>query len=228
MPKYKIGDTKWYATYDKHASTSVPCPVCFGKLRVIVVLGNGDEVSVPCNYCGHGFKNPTGTIQEYKKVAKAIPFHITGISFDTCGGKEVVEYRMVTSSSGSCSSWIPRKEHQLYDTEEEALIEAERLKNEDETNENTKAEYIKYDKIKSFSWNAGYHMRQIKDAQKQIEYHSQKAVLCKARSKGTPDLSATGSELREPYDTMITNKQIDEELGRKLAALAYLEEIKCV
>jgi hypothetical protein len=33
-------------------------------------------------------------------------------------------------------------------------------------------------------------------------------------------MSAIGSELREPYDTMVTGKTIDEELGRKLAKWA--------
>lgn len=63
-------------------------------------------------------------------------------------------------------------------------------------------------------------------ASDRIHYETAFTLILPPGSKGTPDLSATGSELREPYDTMITNKQIDEELGRKLAAWAVGENPK--
>jgi hypothetical protein len=57
-------------------------------------------------------------------------------------------------------------------------------------------------------------------ASDRIHYETAFTLILPPGSKGTPDMSANGSELREPYDTIVTNKQIDEELGRKLAEWA--------
>ena len=57
-------------------------------------------------------------------------------------------------------------------------------------------------------------------ASDRIHYETAFTLILPPGSKGTPDMSAIGSELREPYDTMVTGKTIDEELGRKLAKWA--------
>ncbi len=54
-------------------------------------------------------------------------------------------------------------------------------------------------------------------ASDRIHFETAFTLILPPNSKGTPDLSMTGSELRSPFDTMITGKQIDEDLGKKLA-----------
>jgi hypothetical protein len=53
-----------------------------------------------------------------------------------------------------------------------------------------------------------------------IHFETAFTLILPPNSKGTPDLSQTGSELRSPFDSMITGKQIDERLGQQLAEWA--------
>ena len=61
---YNVGDIVFYASNDSREER-IPCPVCFGKLQVIVILGNGTEVLVDCGYCGKGYEGPKGYVTKY-------------------------------------------------------------------------------------------------------------------------------------------------------------------
>jgi len=39
MERFKIGDKVWVARYSENTAISVPCPVCYGKLKVTLILG---------------------------------------------------------------------------------------------------------------------------------------------------------------------------------------------
>jgi hypothetical protein len=41
----------------------------------------------------------------------------------------------------------------------------------------------KYKNEKSYTWNAGYHLKNAASKRKEAEYHEAKAKICKARSK---------------------------------------------
>ncbi len=57
-------------------------------------------------------------------------------------------------------------------------------------------------------------------ASDRIHFETAVTLILPPNSKGVPDLSATGSELRSPFDTMIKAVQIDENLGKQLAEWA--------
>ena len=54
-------------------------------------------------------------------------------------------------------------------------------------------------------------------ASDRIHFETAFTLILPPNSKGTPDLSMTGSELRSPFDTMIKAVQINETLGKQLA-----------
>lgn len=54
-------------------------------------------------------------------------------------------------------------------------------------------------------------------ASDRIHFETAFTLILPPNSKGTPDLSQTGSELRSPFDTMIKATQLNELLGRELA-----------
>jgi hypothetical protein len=169
---YKIGDTVWVTRVGQQPVTK-PCPICFGKLTVTLIFGNGDECILPCSYCALGYDPPKGTVEEYEYIAEAEPRTITGTETSVSEGGEKATYR-----SGH---WSMEK---VYATKEEALEEAVAHKDEYEKDQLTRAEYIKKDKNKSYSWNAGYHLRNAKRMRREIEYHEKMAVICKSRAKG--------------------------------------------
>jgi len=171
--KYNVGDRVWYAYYE-HTQVQKPCPVCFGNKEVTLILGNGDKVLIPCDYCGHGFEPPRGFIIEYEYVAKAELFVITKIESEVDAVSENRRYY-----SGNHYSGI----EDLFDTEEQALVRcAERIKQQ-ELEETTNAYHLKKNHLKSYAWNAGYHLTRAKYYREQAEYHDKKARLCKERTK---------------------------------------------
>lgn len=57
-------------------------------------------------------------------------------------------------------------------------------------------------------------------ASDRIHYETAVTLILPPSSKGKPDLTEKGSELREPFDSMIENVQINEGLGKKIAEWA--------
>ena len=173
--KFKLGDTVYYAkcNYEHIKKT---CPICFGKLKVTLILGNDDLVVLPCNYCAPDYDPPCGFVEEYDYVVAAQMVTIDRVTTEVSGKGEQGTYCF--------NGCYGADESLLFLTKEEALSKAQEIKAQLDQDQATRAEYIKKDKQKSFSWNALYHIREAKRGRKQAEYHDSMAVLCKARAKG--------------------------------------------
>jgi hypothetical protein len=179
MPKFKINDKVWVAHFNHHEQIQVPCCVCYGTKKVILRLGNGDEVELPCDYCGKGnFGIPTGYEIEYQPESFPIQIVINGMEVKITSKGEEVEYW-----SGAENCHYIYNESKVFATEEEAKAKSEELKQEWLEQERSRIDYLKADAKKNFAWNAGYHLRYVKRLEKDIEYHKEKAKLCKERSR---------------------------------------------
>jgi len=173
MKEYKIGDQVWVARAGNEKITKT-CPICFGKLKVKLTLGDDSEYELPCDYCGKGFDGPTGVVHEYEYRAEPKLYTITKVSVETTEKGIEREYQ------SDC--WVLH-EDMVFSTREEALSMCEEIKRGRELEQITRAEYIKKDKNKSYAWNAGYHMREAKRKRKDAEYHEKMAVICKEKAK---------------------------------------------
>jgi len=175
--KYQVGDTVWHARCD-WSPVEQPCPICFGNREVMLTLGNGDEMMLPCNYCAPGFEAPKGVVAQYEHIVAPEPVTITGVEIKCNGGVVKSYYR------NGCFGY---DEDRLYEFKEDAAKRGLALKAELDHDQNTRVDNLKKSKAKSFSWNAGYHMREAKRDRASAERHEQKAVLCKARAKTPSD-----------------------------------------
>lgn len=176
MKQYKIGDTVWTAHYGTE-SVEKPCPICFGKKEVTLILGNGDRVVLPCEYCRLGFDAPRGVVTEYEFVADPRAVVIEEIVTTHNTGGERREYRYNVTSC-SCSHL---DEDGIFDTREDALVKCAEAIKEREKEEITRLENIKANKRKSFAWNAGYHLRNAAKCRREAEHHESCAKLCKEK-----------------------------------------------
>lgn len=165
--RYNVGDEVWYASFSTR-EVKVPCPVCFGKKEVIVILGNDDEVAVACAYCEKGFEGSKGFVIEWVQEPRAELRTITRCSVEDYGSREEVEYYSLHSSLDP---------ENIFDSESEAFEKASKLKELHETGT------VKYKNEKSYTWNAGYHMKNAASKRKEAEYHEAKAKICKDKSK---------------------------------------------
>ena len=171
--KFKVGDTVWWARC-RWEPVKIPCDTCFGKLEVTLILGNGDKVVLPCDACGKGYIGPRGYMDQYKYVIDPELVTITGMEVQINGEKEEVRYR-----SGS----LCYDEKDLFASKDDAALAGVEKKRLLGIEQETKSENIKQDVHKTFSWNAAYHLREVKTAKERIAYHEKKARLCKERVK---------------------------------------------
>jgi SOS response regulatory protein OraA/RecX len=79
------------------------------------------------------------------------------------------------------------EDNMLFDTPEEAEARAEEIIAERFEAEKKNSDWIKKDKLKSFAYNAGYHMREAKRCRAEAETHEEKAKLCSERAKVSPE-----------------------------------------
>lgn len=170
---FNIGETAWFAQTGLR-KIEEPCPVCYGKRAVVVILGNGDEVSVPCSYCGLGIDPPSGVTSVYRIEPGAERVTITGREIRE-GDKTEVTYHGI----GGRYFYS----HTLFETEADALAASTELCAKELLDRETRAAWVKKDKIKSFAWNAGYHLREAGTLRARIAYHERMAIVCKSRAK---------------------------------------------
>jgi hypothetical protein len=180
MPKYKVGDTVWVPQAG-NTQVEIPCPVCFGKKVITLILGNDDHVILDCDYCNKGFECPRGFVTEYQFVATAYPVTINAVCVETREDGEHVEYKVIHSSCSSSSY----KESKIFSTKEEAeafaKIEAEKQIAEESERSNNRKKHV----AKTFAWNAGYWMREAKSKREEAERCEKRAQVqsAKARTK---------------------------------------------
>jgi len=182
MKRYQVGDQVWWARYGMR-EVRVDCPVCYGKLKVNLILGNNDQVTIPCTYCGMGFEGPCGYVTEHQYVADAELVIINEVRIRSIsGGSDITEY--IVGTPGRGGYYVDPKD--LFNTKEEAVARSLLKLQEDAALKETLAEEIKASRHKSYAWNAGYHMREAKRSHESAEYHEKMAVICKSRSKSEP------------------------------------------
>ena len=159
---FEIGRT-YYLPNHQPEKIQVPCPVCYGKKRVEIILGNDERVSVECDGCGLGFDGPRGFVHDYSYSPQVTPFTIAAVA--SMHGDDWY----VISTDGKQANWKCLKE-----SESEALQECvERAREMVDENMRRSATSNKR-KLKSKTWSVRYHEGIIKDIERKIAWHRQK------------------------------------------------------
>lgn len=167
--KYEIGQSVWLATFETREAWEV-CPDCAGTGRIRFLYPDDTVAAIPCEGCSRGYDAPNGRVRYYAARPKAEFCTITGVEIN--GSK--TEWR--TSSSYRV------EEDRLFDTEETAQAKANEIAADYEAEQKGRA-LGKEKPTKSWSWHVHYHRRAIRDAQKQIAYHSAKLTAAKIKAK---------------------------------------------
>jgi len=170
---FNIGDSVWIASFESKAE-QIPCPVCFGSLKVTLILGNGDQIILPCEYCGKGYDGPRGYIKEYQCIPRSESVTITAKETHEGDGKTEIRYY----SHGRIY-----EAKDVFETQEGAMVAAREWAILQEEKEKTRANYLKANVNLSYSWNAGYHLQNAKRERQSAEYHEGKAILCRQKVK---------------------------------------------
>lgn len=173
MKTYNIGDKVWYAKRQSKKE-KVTCPECFGKRYLTVILGDDSKVTIDCAGCTAGYNSPTGYVTYYKRDIDVSKVTIGGIRI-TC---DCVEYEI---NKTSCSCNIV-KDSDIFWGRIEAEVRAKELAEEWNKEQLAKI-HRKVKNNHTWSWHVHYHRKQIRDAEKTIEYATKQLNVAKDKAK---------------------------------------------
>lgn len=170
--EFNVGDKVWWAKYQRQTIKKV-CPICDGKLRVTVILGNKDQIETDCTYCERGFQK-YGWVEEYEYVPAVEQIIITSKEVKELPNVRIVEY----GYENYCLTLdnVSETKEEAEEKLKEKIIQAEK-----EDLDHT--EYTKNQNPRKYSWDVGFYQRQKKDALKTIERCDRKITYFKAKIK---------------------------------------------
>ena len=166
--KYQMGDKVWYAKR-RYVERTKTCPDCDGTRALTVIMGDESRVSIECVGCKSGYEPPKGYIKYGEYVIDVCQVIIEGIEIK----KDGVEYRH--SERYSCP------EDDLFVTKVLAEKRASDLAKQHNAEELEKVNK-KEKPTHTWAWNATYHRREIKRAEKDLAYHTAKLTVAKVKA----------------------------------------------
>jgi hypothetical protein len=150
------------------------CPDCGGTGRLRVTFHDETQVSIACQNCAVGYDPPTGRVTIHRSEGFARTAVVSG--FENAHGK----FRWHVDSAGGCYRIIDDED--AFESEAPALAKARMRAAEYQHTERKRIAHKEKD-TRSWAWNASYHRRCIKEAQKQIEYHTAKLNVAAIKAK---------------------------------------------
>lgn len=170
MKAKQIGDKVWIAWGTDSYKNGVPCPVCFGRRMVHIVLGDESLWGVSCKACASGGNLPTGR---------------SSIREARVGVIEATVSKVELSRDGFKYGYTPYTHNILgvFDTEEEALACADgALPGLQENRERLNADVTAIEWV-GHTWTLSYHQNKIKKALASQEYHEKQITLLREAKK---------------------------------------------
>jgi len=171
---YSVGDKVWVVKI-RSTKEEIPCPVCFGDLVVIMILGDGTQVELDCNFCAPGYSPPTGKVDNghYECTARPLCLVLTGVDQRRRDGKMDVTYW------SGCNGYNADR---VGATQEEALelgaIEGAKINERKDLNLQRK-----FKDHKNYTWNAGYYMREAKRSLEEHHRYLKKARIMESKAR---------------------------------------------
>jgi hypothetical protein len=169
--RFEIGQKVWLASWESFADY-VTCPDCGGTGRLRVTFHDETTVSIECAGCSAGYEPPKGYLKVYNRRAMVEEVTITGVEIRDGKPEWKSDRRYIMD------------ERDVSETEAGALERAKERAQEADREEREKIA-AKEKPTRTWAWNAHYHRKCIKDAQRNLEYHTAKlsAANLKAREE---------------------------------------------
>lgn len=167
---YKIGQEVFVVEATPYGDIRVPCPVCFGKLSVTLILGNGEHQDIECEYCRRGHHGPSGTVYERAPHSRVEKKTVSGLNYDA--GTKTWKTQINGFTEDITNIFINADMAEAYRARRHA--EVEKTAADMNTDRRTT-------KGRGLSWSAGYALNQIKEAERTIAH--QRAKLSATKEK---------------------------------------------
>jgi|SRR5688572_8471263 len=173
--EFQFGQQVYLVEGSAYGQKYEPCSICFGKLFVTLVLGNGEQQAIECEACEHGYGGPTGRMVVRDTWSKVISATVTGLSFD--GQKWQVE----------CDH--NRSEH-IFTNAEDAEAYRAALHAELEQQAERWREEALTAKKRHLTRSAQYHRGKIKEAKSTIAWHESRLAALRVQKTNEKEATA--------------------------------------
>lgn len=170
----RVNDKIWLSKIGQR-EVWVDCPVCYGKKKVTLILGNDEQAVLDCGYCERGWESPSGKEMIYKFVAEPEEITISGVSSNEREGKREVSYYY----NGNYHVG-PEK---LFNTKEEAEVECQKAIKEHHEEQLRQLGHKNVSSRRKFGWNAGYYIRKLNDLKKEMARYEEKIQIIRVKKK---------------------------------------------
>lgn len=181
-PKYEIGQEIFWASFSSHTGTYVTCPDCGGTGRLRVTFHDETTVSIECKNCSRGYDPPTGRIHIYTRKGEAKKGRVSGIKISDDKVEYEAEYWYTASDGHFYKTHNHVKEDEVCLSESEAQSRADKMAAEHDAEERARI-FGKEKDARSWAWNASYHRKEIKEAERRLAYHTAKLNVAKVKAK---------------------------------------------
>ena len=174
---FNLEDRVWHASRT-NVEERVVCPECFGKKYLTVILGDDSQVTIDCAGCASGYDPPKGYVTYRKQDVDVSQVTIDRVEINP----DYVEYGFDRVGYGIRIA----KDTEIFATKEEAEIRAKELA--EEWNQ------VQLDRIhqkkkndRTWAWHVHDYRKQIREAEKTIEYATAKLDAAAAHVKQKED-----------------------------------------
>ena len=167
----KIGDKVWYAQRKTVRETLV-CPDCFGKKALTVIKGDGSQVSIACARCSQGYDPPEGVVFHHKQIMDVSQVMIDRVEQTVAGTEYGFRdcYRAPETDLFVSKKGAEKRAQEL--AEEHNQKEIARVNQKEKCN-------------RTWAWHVYYHGQAIKNAKKDLAYHTARLNVAKTKAKET-------------------------------------------
>lgn len=169
--EFEIGDYVWLAKTE-WKEDKLPCPHCFGKKFLTVILGNDERVTIDCECCRQGYLGSQGTL--------AVGQYRADVSFERITRKEQRAGEDVNYSVGGYSI----KQNDIFILKEDAQARASEMASDNRADEMRRF-YAKENSARTWAWNATYHRNNVKRLKQELAYHESKLDVAKSAVTST-------------------------------------------
>ncbi len=174
-PTFNIGDEVYVAgTKTETDVTQVICPDCRGAKKLKVTLGDNTEVFIDCSFCEQGWMGSQGfnRLSRIEPEVKAVRIDRITIEQDNPVAQKVTYWAHHFGWDGD----------RVFKDPDTALLVAKSLAYNARAEAEKRLEQ-KDKPARTWAWHVNYHRREIREAEKKIEYHSKKLGIARQHVK---------------------------------------------
>ena len=170
---FAIGQQVWWVG-NACREEWITCPECAGTRVITMILGNGEQVSLDCENCTHGYEPATGQVERTYYEHAPMSFIPGRVSVD---GDEIRYSESGPDSTGYSSSYA----RDLFATKEECQVRCDALNAEKTREREDQSRQILLQSRKKMAWSVSYWREQVTRLRKELAVTEARLAVVKAK-----------------------------------------------